>query len=1018
MPPEHKQLTAMFVDTVGSMALEEALGAERWRALIERFYLSAGRVVETVGGAVHRFTGDGVVALFGASVAVEDHARRACLAALELHARSHELSREIADEQLTFAIRIGLSSGEAIAGNIGGEERARFDTIGPAVGLGSRMEAVARSGTTALTAETARLVEDDFELRDLGEVEVKGAKRLHVFELVAQRAAPGRLAVASARGTLTPFVGRTREWRALEAALACALEGDGQVVALEGEPGVGKSRLAYEFTRRCSAESITLHRISAVSHGRNTPLLPVLELWRLVLGISEADEPAAAREKIASSLLALDRSLEDDLPLIVEFLGVDDPAAPAPRIDPDARERRLLALLRRMIEARSERGPGALLVEDLQWLDEASSVFLAELVRSTAGTRTLLITTFRPGYEAAWMRERHCRHLRLPPLEQDAMASLLAELLGSGPSIDGLAELIARRADGNPFFCEELVQALAESGHLAGSRGDYQLERSVEDLVLPATVQAVISARIDGLQAEEKRVLWRAAVIGFAVDQKVLQELAGLDDGPLAEALEVLVRSGFLTERIAGRDREYVFKHPLTHEVAYNSQLTDGRRQTHAAVVAAFVRVHTERLNELAALLAYHAERAGELAPAAQWHAQAAVWASRTSPSEATRHWQEAARLADQLPQSAERDALATGARLGALSGAWRTNLPAGEPERIHREAVELASTSHLGPARILADLAYHGVLAFGGRERDALEFARACSHQATEDPNLIVARCAAHGFSAANLGELREAGEVANLGLETAGDDVAIGAMQGLELPYAHCLMYRGYAQAWLGDIDGGLIDLARAVELTAARGAREDHAYALFWRTNAFGTLGDGRAALADAEEALRFAEEAGSSVALSVARAGLAQACALTGDLDRAENMAREGLELIGARRVPLQIVPVLQTWLAESMLRRGAAAEAAKLARVAADTMRDRSLLLTEPPARLTLARAVTAAHGAAGGTAAFAALDRAMEVARLTECRIWEPAIRAELAVMGRPGPPAAQRAGQAAHRPS
>ena len=991
----------MFVDAVGSMALEEALGTERWRVLIERFYVLARRIVETVGGAVHRFTGDGLVALFGASVAVEDHARRACLAALELHARSAVLSNEIADEQLTFALRIGISSGEAIAGNIGDEERARFDTIGPAVGLGSRMEAVARPGTTALTAETARLVEDDFELRDLGELAVKGAKQMRVFELVAQRAAPGRLAAASARGALTPFVGRIREWHALETALECAFDGDGQVVALEGEPGVGKSRLAYEFTRRFSAQGITMHRVSAVSYGRSTPLLPVLELWRSVLGTSETDEPATAREKIAASLLALDRALEADLPLIFEFLGVDDPAMPAPRIDADARERRLLALLGRMIEARSERGPGALVVEDLQWLDEASSVFLAELVRSTAGTRTLLITTFRPGYEAAWIRERHCRHLQLPPLGEDVMASLLAELLGSGPSVDGLAQLIGTRADGNPFFCEELVQALAESGHLAGSRGDYRLERGVEGLVLPATVQAVISARIDAQQAEEKRVLWQAAVIGFAVDQMVLREVAGLDDGPLADVLEALVRAGFLSERIPGRDREYVFKHPLTHEVAYNSQLTGGRQQTHAAVVAAVVRIHPERLNELAGLLAYHSERADELAPAAQWHAQAAVWASRTSPSEATRHWQEAARLADQLPEGPERDALATGARLGALSGAWRTNLPAGEPERIHREAVELASTGHLGPARILADLAYHGVLAFGGRERDALEFARACSRQATEDLNLIVARCAAHGFSAANVGELREAGEVANLGLETAGDDVTIGAMQGLELPYAHCLMYRGYAQAWLGDIDAGLVDLARAVELTAARGAREDHAYALFWRTNAFGTLGDGSAALADAEEALRFAEEAGSTVALSVARAGLAQACALTGDLDRAESMAREGLELIGVRRVPLQIVPVLQNWLAESMLRRGAAAEAAELARVAADTMRDRSLLLTEPPARLTLARALAAADGAAGRAAALVELDRAMEIAHLTECRIWEPAIRTELAVLDR-----------------
>ena len=604
---ERKQVTVMFVDIVGSMDLAETLDSERWRGLLDRFFALASDSVHSVQGTIDKFTGDGVMALFGAPTSYEDHARRACLAALHLHASLAPLAADLADDGVAFAIRVGLNSGEVIVGGIGDEGQMDYTAIGHTVGLAQRMQSLAPAGSTALSAATGALVTGEFDLDELGEFEVKGSSvPQRVFELVGKAPSRDRVEAAGARGGLSPFVGRERELAEIEAALDRATAGDGQVVALVGEPGVGKSRLAYEFIERCLTEGISVQRARALAHGRDVPLLPVLELMRSTLGVGDTDEAAVARERIAESLQALDASFQEDLPLLFDFLGVADPEHPAPKIEPEARQCRLLSLVRRMVHARSRVQTAVILIEDLHWLDDASTVFLAEFVRACVGTRTLLILTYRPEYAAEVLRGSHCEQLALRPLARSAVGELLRSLLGDDRSLDGLSDLIAARAVGNPFFCEELVAALAESGHLVGERGAYRLGRTLQEVVLPPTVQATLAARIDGLKEREKELLQTASVIGYQVSEPLLRAVCGLPDRELSGALDSLVSAELLSERMGERGVEYLFKHPLTHEVAYRSQLSDRRRQVHAATGEALEHLYDVAAGEGLAEVAYH----------------------------------------------------------------------------------------------------------------------------------------------------------------------------------------------------------------------------------------------------------------------------------------------------------------------------------------------------------------------------------------------------------------------------
>src|SRR5215470_14585904 len=433
---ERKQVTVLFADVKGSMELAEQVDPEAWHQILDGFFAILAAGVHRFEGTVNQFTGDGIMALFGAPIAHEDHAQRACHAALHLAAElrryAHDLRRE---RGLSFSVRMGLNSGDVVVGAIGDDLRMDYTAQGHTVGLAQRMEQLAEPGRIYLTEHTARLVAGFFRLDELGQFSVKGVRTpVRVFALEGVGPLRTRLERSRARG-FSRFVGRDAETATLDAALERAQAGRGGVVDVVAEAGVGKSRLCFEFTARARARGVAVHEGHCVAHGKMVPFLPVLELLRGYFGVGEPDGDDTARRKIAGTVLLLDPELTTSLPLLFDFLGVPDPGRRVPRMDPEARQRQLFALVRRLIEVRSGREPTVILVEDLHWIDAGSEALLVALVERVAATRTLLLTTSRPEYHPAWGGTASAVDLRLVPLGREATAALLGDLLGSDPSL-------------------------------------------------------------------------------------------------------------------------------------------------------------------------------------------------------------------------------------------------------------------------------------------------------------------------------------------------------------------------------------------------------------------------------------------------------------------------------------------------------------------------------------------------------------------------------------------------------
>ena len=668
-----KQVTVLFADVIGSMTLAERLDPEDWAQVMQRLFGVLADSIERFEGFVDKFTGDGIMALFGAPLAREDHARRACYAALHLRdavaVHAEQLRRT---GGIDLAVRVGLNSGEVVVGTIGDDLRMAYTAQGHTVGLAQRMEALAAPQSICLSEATARLVSGYVDLHDLGAAEVKGASRpVRVFELVGIGPHRTHLDVARSRG-LTRFSGREADLRTLEAALELACAGDGQVVGVVAEAGTGKSRLCLEFVERCRARGMAVSAGRCPAHGQTVPHLPLLELLRGIFGIGEGQDPVDARKKIARTLKRLDERFEDVLPIVEEFLGVRDPERPASHLGPDLRQRQLVAFIRQLIRARSARGPQVLMIDDAHWIDLGSDALLAHAVDAVHGTRTLVIVNFRPGYQAEWMSRSYYRQVPLLPLAREAITEMLGDLLGGDASVVGLMEMIHDRTRGNPFFVEEVVRSLVARGCLEGTAGAYRCVRSVASLEIPETVQALLAARIDRLRERDKRLLEIASVIGETVPDPVLARVAGLPEAERAAALSALVAGELLIERALFPQAEYGFKHPLTREVAYGGQLAARRAERHAAVARAIEEAGRDRLDELAPLLAFHCERAGAFLEAAGWSTRAAqVFAVHDAP-EAIRCWQAARSLLMRAPESDEREQLELEACRGLLGiTAW-----------------------------------------------------------------------------------------------------------------------------------------------------------------------------------------------------------------------------------------------------------------------------------------------------------------------------------------------------------
>ncbi|MBI1816961.1 MAG: AAA family ATPase [Deltaproteobacteria bacterium] len=697
---ERKQVTVLFADVKGSMELAEQLDPEEWHGMLERFFEILTEGVHRLEGTVNQYTGDGIMALFGAPIAHEDHAQRACYAALHLLEEVRGYSREVKRSHgLDFAVRIGLHTGDVVVGKIGDDLRMDYTAQGHTVGLAQRMESLAEANTCFVSYATAALASGYVAFDDLGPFRVKGvAEPVNVFVLRGLGAVRTRFDASRARG-LTRFVGRDDDMRTLEAALAQAQAGHGQVVGLVAEAGTGKSRLCFEFVQHCRARGMAVNEAQAVAHGKNVPLLPILQVLRAYHRIGERDDDRTVREKIAGRLLLIDDGFREVLPVIFDFYGVPDPERPVPRMDPEARQRLYFAVLRKVVQRDDPSGrPPVTLIEDLHWMDPASEAFLAEWVEAIGAAGRLLVVNFRPEYRAAWMQKSYYRQIALTPLGPEAIRELLSDLLGSDESTTGLADMIHARSGGNPFFAEEIVQTLIESGSLQGSRGSYRLTTPVARLDVPPSVRGLLGARIDRLEERDKQVLQTAAVIGKEFSEPILRQVlaatAGdaLPEAQLGEALATLRSREFVHETALYPIAEYSFKHPLTQEVALGSQLQERRRQIHAAVAQAIEATHADKLDEHAALLAHHCVEAGQPLAAAQWHARAATFLARSDVTESARHRQQAREALRTVADDPRAPALGADACFHVLGLAFRLGVPELEAHSVFREGLDWAA--------------------------------------------------------------------------------------------------------------------------------------------------------------------------------------------------------------------------------------------------------------------------------------------------------------------------------------
>jgi class 3 adenylate cyclase/tetratricopeptide (TPR) repeat protein len=654
---ERKQVTVLFADLKGSMELLADRDPEEARQILDPVLTHMMDAVHRYEGTVNQVMGDGIMALFGAPIAHEDHAVRACYAALRMQEAVNRYAEEARRAHgVTVQIRVGLNSGEVVVRAIGNDLHMDYTAVGETTHLAARMEQLARPGTVLLAPATLHLVEGFVAVQSLGPVPVKGRREpVEVYELSGIGPARTRLQAAARRG-LTRFVGRNAEIEVLRRALERAGAAYGQAVAIVGEAGVGKSRLVWEFTRSHRTDGWLVLESGSVSYGRTTPYLPVIELLKTYLSIQERDDRREMRERVAGKLLTLDRTLESLLTPLLALLHVPVDDVTWGALDPPQRRQRILEAVKRLLLRESQVQPLLLLFEDLHWIDSESQALLDGLMESLPTARILLVVSYRPEYRHGWGSKTYYTQLSIDPFPPGSAEELLTALLGQDESLETLKRVLIERTEGNPFFLEETVQTLVETEVLVGDRGAYRMTKAPEAWQIPATVQAILAARIDRLPAEDKRLLQAASVIGKHVPFTLLQAIADAPEERLRGALTHLQAAEFLYETSVFPGLVYTFKHALTHEVAYGSVLQDRRRALHARIVEAVEALYPDRLAEKVEHLAHHAFRGEVWEKAVTYLRQAGAKAlAHSAYREAVTFFEQALTALHTLPDTREK---------------------------------------------------------------------------------------------------------------------------------------------------------------------------------------------------------------------------------------------------------------------------------------------------------------------------------------------------------------------------
>lgn len=986
---ELKQATVLFADVVSSTEQIAQLDPEQAMDRLQPAVMLMCEAVERFGGTVMRTLGDGVMALFGVPRALEGHARLACESALHMQA-------VFTTNAQGLSIRVGLHSGLVASDPHAQDVGKGGGAHGLTIHLASRVVGVAAPGGVALTGDCHSLVRGSVDVESLGHPPLKGIPEpVEIFTLTGLKTAFASQHFHQAK--LTPLRGREKELRLLQQAQRLAEAGDAQVVGVSGDPGTGKSRLCYEFAQWCRARGTPVFEVRAQLYGSATPLQPVLELMRsFFFGISAGDSPAAARLKIAARLDELGAGQAADQALLSDFLGVAETEGSAPEThNARARRGRLLSLVSAMVK-HAANTVSVILIEDMHWLDEASEEFVAVLVEAIASTKTMLVLNYRSSYRSPWVGFENFQEMEVGELSAADTDALVRELMSGRREFQELSQLIVKRSGGNPFFAEELVRSLAERGVLSGDPNHSNNGVDSVKRALPATVQAVIGARIDRLSESEKSLLQICAIVGKEIPLAVLERVAGTMRAQIDRALDALCHAELIQPQPAAGGKRFTFRHPLIQEVAYSTQLKARRATIHARVASTMEHYYAEQIDEYSALISHHYEAAGHSLSAAEYSGRAAQWLSATDSAQAIKHWHKVRALLGHAsnPQSDRLRAMAC-SQISLLG--WREGLSLQQVQPFIEEAMALADKVDSRLIQFLLMIEGRMTQASGGpADRYVQKVAQALVMAEAEADlgriaTLNAALSQAHGWA----GFLEKA---------LAANDVVLAHADKIE-SFDHAFM--GFnVEHWALGMRGRLL----------VRLGRSEEARAHLRRLVALGdTLVDpvllqiahytcvdlaccnDDAALAQAHAAIvaEIADKHRNPYMRVFALSSRAMALSIAGDLEAAAITFSEVLETIRGANVSLELESEVLANLAECHRRLGNLELALRLAKEAIDLSRQRSTRLAECRALISHAATLIDGRQAETATDARKLLDTAERLVVDTGAKIYETPLRIE-----------------------